>query len=240
MALSRQRVLTRRAATIETLGSATVLCSDKTGTLTANQMAVVELARLRSAPMSSPQPQPQLQIWSPNGQPVPADFAELLEFAVLASERQPFDPMERALTALGQAHLPANTLHPDWTLVHEYGLTPQLPAMTHVWQRSGADLLADGPYCVAIKGASEAVAALCGLPDAALLVLAEHTLAMAKPACGCWRWRGPTGWGPSGRTSRPALTSLFWVCWPLPTRCVPRCRAPLRSAGPPTGADDHR
>lgn len=178
--LSRQRVLTRRAATIETLGSATVLCSDKTGTLTANQMAVVELARLRSAPMSSPQPQPQLQIWSPNGQPVPADFAELLEFAVLASERQPFDPMERALTALGQAHLPANTLHPDWTLVHEYGLTPELPAMTHVWQRSGADLLADGPYCVAIKGASEAVAALCGLPDAALLVLAEHTLAMAE------------------------------------------------------------
>ncbi len=175
--LSRQRVLTRRAATIETLGSATVLCSDKTGTLTMNQMAVAELARLRPAP--SPSTPPQLQTWSPNQQPAPADFAELLEFAVLASERQPFDPMERALTTLGQAHLPANALHPDWTLVHEYGLTPELPAMTHVWQRGGADLLPDGSHCVAIKGASEAVAALCGLPDATLRALAEHTLAMA-------------------------------------------------------------
>ena len=172
--LSRQRVLTRRAATIETLGSATVLCSDKTGTLTMNQMAVAELARLR--PMQSPR---QLQIWSPNEQPVPADFAELLEFAVLASERQPFDPMERALTALSQAQLPATALHPDWTLVQEYALSADLPAMTHVWQRGGADVMSDAGHCVAIKGASEAVAALCGLPDAALQALVEHTLAMA-------------------------------------------------------------
>jgi Ca2+-transporting ATPase len=179
--LSRQRVLTRRAATIETLGSATVLCSDKTGTLTANQMAVAELARLRPAPLLSPAPQqqPQLQTWSPNEQPAPADFAELLEFAVLASERQPFDPMERALTTLGQAHLPAAALHPDWTLVHEYALSADLPAMTHVWQRRGQGVTSDAGHCVAIKGASEAVAALCGLPDAAVRALAEHTLAMA-------------------------------------------------------------
>ena len=43
--ISRARVLTRRAAAIETLGSATVLCTDKTGTLTENRMTIVELRR---------------------------------------------------------------------------------------------------------------------------------------------------------------------------------------------------
>ena len=69
--LSRQNVLARRAATIETLGSATVLCTDKTGTLTLNRMAIVELA---SADLT----------WQRGGQAVPPALLPLVEFGLLA------------------------------------------------------------------------------------------------------------------------------------------------------------
>ena len=55
--ISRARVLTRRAAAIETLGSATVLCTDKTGTLTENRMSIAEL-RLKSAKCTGPARRP--------------------------------------------------------------------------------------------------------------------------------------------------------------------------------------
>lgn len=148
--LSRQRVLTRRAATIETLGAATVLCTDKTGTLTLNKMAVAEL-----------------QPW---GQVLPA---ELLEFAVLASEREPFDAMERALLARAAAEQPPVTQHLDWQLVHEYALSPALPAMTHVWRDAA------GRIVVAVKGASEAVLGLCRLPKSDAAAVAAQAQAMA-------------------------------------------------------------
>jgi len=147
--LSRQQVLARRAATIETLGSATVLCTDKTGTLTCNKMAVAELAPAQGV----------VQV-------------ELLELAILASEREPFDAMERALHERGHLDLPAAAWHPDWTLVHEYGLSPELPAMTHVWQ-TGAG------HVVAIKGAPEAVMGLCALATAQREALSAQAQAMA-------------------------------------------------------------
>ncbi|MCV2367872.1 cation-translocating P-type ATPase [Roseateles oligotrophus] len=162
--LSTQRVLSRRSATIETLGSATVLCTDKTGTLTVNKMAVAELCIASGA---------GVELWPAEAQTLPPQFHALLEFAVLASERDPFDPMERALVELGQAHLPASARHPGWTLLHEYALSPTLPAMTHVWQADGAEQV------VAIKGAVEAVLALCRLPAAQALALTQRTEAMA-------------------------------------------------------------
>ncbi|WP_354003705.1 cation-translocating P-type ATPase [Ramlibacter aurantiacus] len=149
--MARQRVLTRRPAAIETLGAATVLCTDKTGTLTLNRMAIAEL-QLPSA-MGAPGPS-----WRPAEGPLPQPFHALLEAGVLASETDPFDPMERALHALGREQLPPARLHPGWTLAHEYPLSPGLPAMTHVWQGGDA-----GPV-VAIKGAPESVGALCRLP----------------------------------------------------------------------------
>lgn len=154
--ISQQRVLVRRANAIEALGTATVLCTDKTGTLTLNRMTIAAL-------------QVQAQRWSAaSGEPLPASFQDLLEVGILASEREPFDPMEKAFWALGEQHLPASGArwHPDWQLAHEYALSPDLLAMSHVWQVPG-----QAAYVVAAKGAPEAVADLCHLDAVQLAAL---------------------------------------------------------------------
>ncbi|MBX9945303.1 MAG: HAD-IC family P-type ATPase, partial [Reyranella sp.] len=135
--LSQARVLTRRAAAIETLGSATVLCTDKTGTLTENRMTLAELRTPAGA----------------------AGHDRLVETALLASAVQSFDPMERAI-AHAAAGRPGGTaaVHVGLEPVRQYGLRPELLAMTNVWRRrDGGSLMA----CA--KGAPEAVAMLCGL-----------------------------------------------------------------------------
>ncbi len=151
--LSREQVLTRRIAAIETLGATSVLCVDKTGTLTHNRMTVSQLYV-------------DGQHWSVDealADALPEDFHTLVEFSILASASDPFDAMEQAFHRLGQ-HFLADTehLHRDWKLVHEYGLTNQLRAMSHVWRAmDGAE------HEVAAKGAPEAIMDLCHLDEAA-------------------------------------------------------------------------
>jgi Ca2+-transporting ATPase len=150
--ISRARVLTRRAAAIETLGSATVLCTDKTGTLTQNRMTVVEL---RSA---------QGSVWKRckdgEAETIPTSFHSLVESGVLASARDPLDPMEKAFHELGrQITAPDPAYGTKWSLMHTYGLCPDLLAMTQVWQRQKNDV----DFFVAAKGAPEAIAQLCRL-----------------------------------------------------------------------------
>jgi magnesium-transporting ATPase (P-type) len=148
--ISRTRVLTRRAAAIETLGSATVLCTDKTGTLTENRMSIAEL-RLRNGEIFRPR--------EASGAKMTESFRDLIEFGILASARDPFDPMEKAFYDLGREQLAeTENLHdPEWKLVHAYGLAPGLLAMSHAWQA------ADGrqEFVIAAKGAPEAIADLC-------------------------------------------------------------------------------
>jgi len=140
--IAQRRVLTRRLPAIEALGATTVLCVDKTGTLTENRMTVQEL-RTGGA------------TWTPDAAsqaPLPEAFHTLLEFAVLASQRNPFDPMEIAFTRLAQAHLRGTEhLHETWTLEREYPLSPALLALSHVWSAPDATR-----YVVAAKGAPEA------------------------------------------------------------------------------------
>ena len=149
--LSRTNVLARSAPVVETLGSATVLCVDKTGTLTLNRMTVTALHSDGIL----------CNIGEFRKDPPPDTFHDLVEFSILASQRDPFDPMERAIKEFGEAYL-AHTehLHGDWRLEKEYPLSPELLAMSHVWRApEGMD------YVIAAKGAPEAVADLCHFSD---------------------------------------------------------------------------
>src|SRR5574340_60054 len=163
--ISQKRVLTRRVPAIETLGSATVLCVDKTGTLTENRMAVSRLfAGGESCRLDDRAPLP-----------LPERFHALVEFSILASEVEPFDPMEKAFHRLGSRYLAhSEHLHADWVLVHEYSLTPQLLSMSHVWKAAHRD-----EYVVAAKGAPEAVADLCYFDAVQLQQLAQEVADMA-------------------------------------------------------------
>lgn len=165
--ISKVRVLTRRAAAIEVLGSATVLCTDKTGTLTQNRMSVAEL-RLRDGRCLRPAP----------SQPAPVrdEFFELARCSVLASSPEPFDPMEKALHAFVRAGLPLDVdTDGDRTLIRTYGLRPELLAMTQVWRSSHRR----GAFAAA-KGAPEAIARLCKLDGADQEAMRDAVAAMAK------------------------------------------------------------
>jgi Ca2+-transporting ATPase len=144
------QVLTRRLNTIETLGQATVLCVDKTGTLTQNQMTVATLCAGDDT----------LEMAGLAPEALPSHFRRLLEYAVLASETAPHDPMEQAFHHLaGQQAVTTHHQNAQWALVHEYALSPELLAMSHVWRSSSA-----AHDVIAAKGAPEAVADLCHLP----------------------------------------------------------------------------
>ncbi|MCL4499052.1 MAG: cation-translocating P-type ATPase [Chloroflexi bacterium] len=147
--ISRKNVLTRRMPAIETLGAATVLCVDKTGTLTLNRMSVGRLFALGQFRDVEP----------PDGKHLPEAFHELVEFSILSSQRDPFDPMEKAIKELGEAYLARTEhIHFEWTLVREYPLSPELLAMSHVWRAPGGR-----DYVIAAKGAPEAIFDLCHL-----------------------------------------------------------------------------
>lgn len=140
--ISRARVLTRRASAIETLGSATVLCTDKTGTLTENHMTIAQL-----------RPNDGEVIAVNKGEPVPAGLAELVRFGILASAPEPFDPMEKAFHELGPRVL-SEPAAKEYAFVRTYGLRPELLAVTQVWRH-------DEELIVAAKGAPEAIMRLC-------------------------------------------------------------------------------
>ena len=163
--LARQQVLTRRIAAIETLGATSVLCVDKTGTLTLNRMRVAQL-HVDGA---------DLALDAVERAVLPEHFHALVEYAILASRVDPYDPMEQAFHALGRQFL-AETghLHGNWALVHEYALTPELRAMAHVWQGDGAGL-----HVVAAKGSSEAIVDLCHLDAPRRAAVAAAADAMA-------------------------------------------------------------
>ncbi len=145
--ISKARVLTRRASAIETLGAASVLCTDKTGTLTENRMTVVEL-RLADGQA--------LKVGGALADP----FLALAEVATMASAPHPFDPMEKAFHAL-------HALDKGQRLVRSYALTDGLLAMTQVW--AAGDL-----RVAATKGAPEAIAGLCHLgPEAKAAMMVQ-------------------------------------------------------------------
>ena len=188
--LSRKQVLTRRVPAIEALGAATVLCVDKTGTLTVNRMSVTHLvAGGRSLEVAE-------------SQTLPEEFHELVEFSILASQRAPFDPMERAIRELGLRTLARTEhLHADWELLREYPLSPELLAVSHAWKaRDREDAV------IATKGAPEAIADLCHLgADATrrLLASVEELASAGLRVLAVAKARFPAGTLPEGAHDYP-------------------------------------
>ncbi|ADJ63875.1 cation-translocating P-type ATPase [Herbaspirillum seropedicae] len=178
--MARANVLTRRLSAIETLGSISVLCTDKTGTLTENRMRVVQ-GMIAGRHMYFDES--DIGITSP-------EWRTLLETAALASSPRPTDPMEKAFHQLAGESAKRFAPPALTQLLQEYPFTPALRAMTMVWK--GDD---DAPLLVATKGAPEAIASLCGLTPAEvqqmqndIMHLGSHGLrVIAVAAC---NWSG--------------------------------------------------
>jgi Ca2+-transporting ATPase len=148
--ISQKRVLTRRIPAVETLGAATVLCVDKTGTLTENRMKVQQLSAAGGV----------LYDFSAADAKCPGEiYHKVIEYGILASQTDPYDPMEKAIRELSELCLKdTEHVHSDWEMVKEYPLSKSLLAMSRVWKRKDSD-----EYVIAAKGAPEAIADLCHL-----------------------------------------------------------------------------
>jgi Ca2+-transporting ATPase len=155
--MAQQHALVRRTVAIEALGATTVLCTDKTGTLTLNRMAVAELHSDGAHGTPAAAADPRLQA--------------LLETAALASRLHSHDPMDIALHDAFEA-AGGTTAHRRH--LREYPLSPECPAVAHAW------LDPDGRRIAACKGAPEAVARLCGLTDAQSAHALEEVAALAR------------------------------------------------------------
>lgn len=157
--LAKSNILTRRSHTIETLGSATVLCVDKTGTLTKNQM---QIANILDADRVS---------YTDNL----ADADEVVKYGVLASQKQPFDPMEEAFIIAGQqVFRDIEDIYKDLKIVKEYPVEDDSLSVVHVW--------GDGSKtrAIALKGAPETVFELCHIGHAERMELEKEVKNLAS------------------------------------------------------------
>jgi Ca2+-transporting ATPase len=152
--LMQTGVVVKQMKTVETLGSATVICTDKTGTITENKMS---LARLYA--FSNTCPGGSGRRLSDLTEPLTAEEKELVTLAMWASEPIPFDPMEKALHAAYENFCTADERN-GFSLVHEYPLSGKPPMMTHVFEDS------HGNRVIAAKGALETMMKVARLtPD---------------------------------------------------------------------------
>jgi Ca2+-transporting ATPase len=163
--MSKRQVLTRRMPAIETLGSARVLCVDKTGTLTMNRMILSSLFTRSEF----------YDVDKKGHLPLPEKFHELLEFGNLASQKDPFDPVEKEIKNDTEKFLSnSDHVHDNWKLVREYPLSKNLLALSNVWESNDRR-----KHVIAAKGSPEAIIDLCHLDEAQKKELLEHVQRMA-------------------------------------------------------------
>jgi len=147
--MSQKKVLTRKPSAIETLGTATVLCTDKTGTLTQNKMTVTSLYNGKD----------HLTVAKTNE--LNSKFHEIIEYGILSSQTNPFDPMEKAITSMGDLYLRGTEhIHKNWEMIKEYPLSKELLAMSRVFSFKDTQ-----EKIIATKGAPEAIFELCHLDE---------------------------------------------------------------------------
>ena len=146
--LMQSGIIVKDLQTVETLGSATVICVDKTGTITENRMQIAKLY------ISS-----ENSIITPLEKSSTAE-QEFLEVAMWASEPVPFDAMEIAIHEAYQKSAVEDE-RPNYKMRHEYPLSGKPPMMTHIFENSS------GKRIIASKGAPEAILAISDLSEAA-------------------------------------------------------------------------
>ena len=144
--LMKMGIVVKQMKTVETLGSATVICTDKTGTITENKMSLAKLFLLSSNKISQPNDE------------LTEDEKELIKLAMWASEPIPFDPMEVALHQTYKDII-QNDERPNYKLIHEYPLGGKPPMMTHIFEDN------KGNRIIAAKGAPEALMNVSNLTE---------------------------------------------------------------------------
>ena len=144
--LMKLGIVVKQMKTVETLGSATVICTDKTGTVTENKMSLAKLFVLKNNTISS------ADTIKSN------DEQELLTLAMWASEPIAFDPMEVALHN-AYHNLTKVDERPTYKMIHEYPLEGKPPMMTHIFENN------TGKRIIAAKGAPEALMNISGVNE---------------------------------------------------------------------------
>ena len=148
--LMKLGIVVKQMKTVETLGSATVICIDKTGTITENKMSLAKLYLLSSDKISLPDEQ------------LADEEQQLIALAMWASEPIPFDPMEVALHQTYTDIFPKDE-RPEYKFIHEYPLSGKPPMMTHVFENTNS-----GDRIIAAKGAPEALMNISNLTSTEL------------------------------------------------------------------------
>jgi len=144
--LMKQGVIIKRSSIVETLGSTTVICTDKTGTITENSMKLKALFDFKSN-----------QVFDDTSFDK-SELSELIQFAMWSSEPVPFDPMEKTLHKVYE-ETQTSDQRKDFQMVHEYPLEGKPPLMTHIFENNL------GERIIAAKGAPEAILAVSILSE---------------------------------------------------------------------------
>ena len=144
--MMKKGIVVKQMKTVETLGSATVICIDKTGTITENTMSLARIFTLKSQKITDLEVQ------------LNDDEKELVSLSMWASESIPFDPMEIALHE-AYSKITENDERSNFKMVHEYPLSGKPPMMTHIFEDKS------GKRIIAAKGGSEAIMAISKLSE---------------------------------------------------------------------------
>ncbi len=152
--MSKLGIISRQPQIIESLGAVSIICLDKTGTITENKMQVKTIYDDAS----------DTQIDLDNNSKLQNE--NVLRYGVLASEQNPFDAMEKAIWEAYQYHTPGNW-HQQLKMVFEYPLQGRPPMMTHVYER-------DNIKIIAAKGAPERIIQVCGLAGNEKIKITNH------------------------------------------------------------------
>ena len=150
--MMQKGIIVKQMKTVETLGSATVICIDKTGTITENQMSLAKIFTLQTNKIN------EVNVT------LNEDEKQLIQFAMWASEPIPFDPMEIALQETYSKVITVDE-RKNYKLVHEYPLSGKPPMMTHIFEDKS------GNRIIAAKGGIEAILASSKLSNEEILKL---------------------------------------------------------------------